>query len=322
MKTIREFTVLPGLILLVLVGTFISTTFLTLSNLILVLRQSAELGFVVVGLLIVMIAGELDISLESTLGLAPMVAAWLMVSVQNGGSGAQIGPIWGIIITLAIGAIIGLINGLLVVKLGLNSFIVTLAMLILLRGITVGISGGTTLTSLPKGYIFVGTYVWLGIPLAVWITGLLFLLAGILLKYHRWGRALYAIGGNREAAKAAGIRVDRVLLTAFIAASSLASIAGILMAGRLFSATADMGHNLIFSALAGAVIGGIELSGGKGRVLGALLGVLLLGTLTNVLILAGVATFWIDAVYGGVIVFALLVGRLARTSIHFPGPRQ
>lgn len=320
-KSLRELTVLPGLVLVILIGSFVSSVFLTVPNLLLVLRQSAELGVVVIGLMLVMVAGKLDVSLESTVGLAPMVAAWLMVGTEGGGLGTELGPVWGILITLAIGALIGLFNGVLVVKLGLDAFIVTLAVLILLRGVTVGISEGTTVTTLPDAYSFAGTADWLGIPVAVWITGTLFVIVGIVLKFHRWGRALYAIGGNPEAARAAGIRVERVLLGAFVVASILASVAGIMLAGRLSSVTASMGQNLIFSALAATVIGGIELSGGKGSLFGALLGFLLLGTLTNVLTLAGIPTFWINAVYGAVIVLALLAGRLGQTLSARPRPR-
>jgi simple sugar transport system permease protein/ribose transport system permease protein len=155
----------------------------------------------------------------------------------------------------------------------------------------------------------VGSARWFGIPAAIWITVVLFAVAGLVLRYTTWGRALYAIGGNADAARAAGIRVDFVLITAFVVASTLAAFAGLMLAGRLASVTSGMGENMIFSALAAAVIGGVQLSGGRGRIVGALMGVLLLGTLTNVLTLAGVPTFWINAVYGAVILLALLVGR-------------
>lgn len=310
-KNLRDLSVLPGLVLVIIVGAFVSTTFLAVPNLTLILRQSAELGIVVIGLTFILITSKMDISLESTVGLAPMAAAWLMVSPAMGGLGTEIGPFWGIVVTLGIGALIGLINGLLVVKAGLDSFIVSLAMLILLRGVTLGISQGRTLSSLPDAYIYLGTAKWLGVPAAIWVTAILFIAAGLVLKYNRWGRALYAIGGNADAARAAGIRVDRVLITAFVAASALAAFAGMVLAGRLYSVTSGMGENLIFSALASAVIGGITLAGGKGRIFGALLGVLLLGVLTNALTLAGVPTFWINAVYGLVILLALFLGRFA-----------
>jgi len=312
-RNLRELSVLPGLLVVVVIGVIVSPAFLSAANLTLILRQSAELGIVVIGLTFILLTGKLDISLESTVGLAPMVAAWLMVPAAVGGLGVEISPFLAIAITLAIGALIGFVNGLLVVKVGLDPFIVTLAMLILLRGLILGISSGKTLAGLPEAFRYIGSARWAGIPAAIWVTGVLFVIAGLVLRYTSWGRALYAIGGNAEAARAAGIRVDAVLIVAFIVASTLASFAGLMLSGRLASVTSGMGENLIFSALAAAVIGGVQLTGGQGRILGALLGVLLLGTLTNVLTLAGVPTFWINAVYGAVILLALLVGRWGGT---------
>ncbi|TAJ46485.1 MAG: ABC transporter permease [Herbiconiux sp.] len=308
-QNVRELSVLPGLAIVIVVGALVSPAFLSAANLTLILRQSAELGIVVIGLTFILLTGKLDISLESTVGLAPMVAAWLVIPAAVGGLGTEIDPLLAILITLVIGAGIGLFNGFMVVKVKLDPFIVTLAMLILLRGITLGISQGKTLAGLPDAFRYIGSARWAGIPAAIWVTAILFVIAGLVLRYTSWGRALYAIGGNADAAKAAGIRVDFVLITAFVAASTLAAFAGLMLAGRLASVTSGMGENMIFSALAAAVIGGVQLTGGQGRIIGALMGVLLLGTLTNVLTLAGVPTFWINAVYGAVILIALLVGR-------------
>lgn len=308
-QNLRELSVLPGLAVVIVVGAFVSPAFLSAANLTLILRQSAELGIVVIGLTLILLTGKLDISLESTVGLAPMVAAWLVIPAAVGGLGTDIDPLVAIALTLVIGAAIGLLNGFLVVKVKLDPFIVTLAMLILLRGITLGISQGKTLAGLPEAFRYIGSARWVGVPAAIWITAILFVVAGLVLRYTTWGRALYAIGGNADAAKAAGIRVDFVLITAFVAASTLAAFAGLMLAGRLASVTSGMGENMIFSALAAAVIGGVQLTGGQGRIIGALMGVLLLGTLTNVLTLAGVPTFWINAVYGAVILIALLIGR-------------
>lgn len=308
-QNVRELSVLPGLAIVIVVGALVSPAFLSAANLTLILRQSAELGIVVIGLTLILLTGKLDISLESTVGLAPMVAAWLVIPAAVGGLGTDIDPLLAILITLVIGAGIGLFNGFMVVKVKLDPFIVTLAMLILLRGITLGISQGKTLAGLPEAFRYIGSARWAGVPAAIWVTAILFVIAGLVLRYTSWGRALYAIGGNADAAKAAGIRVDFVLITAFVAASTLAAFAGLMLAGRLASVTSGMGENMIFSALAAAVIGGVQLTGGQGRIIGALMGVLLLGTLTNVLTLAGVPTFWINAVYGAVILIALLVGR-------------
>ncbi|TMB86800.1 MAG: ABC transporter permease, partial [Chloroflexi bacterium] len=164
--------------------------------------------------------------------------------------------------------------------------IFTLAVLILLTGIQVGIVSGRTIYHLPDAYIYLGSQYLLSIPVSVWVTGVIFLLAALFLRYHRVGRAIYAIGGNTEAARAAGIHVDRIRIGVFIVASILAAL---------------------------AVIGGISLEGGRGRMVGALTGVILLALVQNILILSQIQTFWIDAATGLIILIALGLARLIGT---------
>ena len=130
------------------------------------------------------------------------------------------------------------------------------------------------------------------------------------MRYHRYGRAIYAIGGNVHAARAAGIRVERVSWAVFVIASLLAALAGLLLSGRLGAVTAQQGSNLIFTTFAASVIGGISLNGGKGSLAGALAGVLLLGIVTNILTLSQIASFWIDATFGAIILIAQSLTRL------------
>jgi simple sugar transport system permease protein len=131
------------------------------------------------------------------------------------------------------------------------------------------------------------------------------------LRYHRVGRALYAIGGNAQAARAAGIQVEPILWVVYVVAGVLSAIAGLMLTGRIASVVASQGQNMIFYVFASAVIGGISLNGGRGRLLGALSGVLLLGILQNVLTLSQVPAFWIDSVYGAIILFSLVLARVA-----------
>ena len=141
------------------------------------------------------------------------------------------------------------------------------------------------------------------------MSGLIFLGCGLFLRYHRTGRAIYAIGGNVEAARAAGIRVDRVTIGVFAVAGVLASLAGLMTAGHVDAVTANQGNNLIFTVFAAAVIGGISLDGGRGRILGAFTGVVLLGLVQNILVLSQVSTFWISAADGAIILAALILAR-------------
>jgi simple sugar transport system permease protein len=305
----RDLALLPVLVLAVVVGALSSSTFLTERNILNLLQQSSELAIVVAALSLILIAGKFDLSLESTFGLAPMVAAWLISAKSLGGSGIGLSPILAIIVVLLIGATVGLINAMLVVKLRLNAFIVTLAMLILLRGLTLGITSGSTLYNFPDAFIYLGSADWLGIPVSIIFAVVVYVAMGLFLRYHRVGRSIYAIGGNQEAARAAGIRVDKVMIGIFIVASLLAAIAGLMLTGRIASVTANQGSNLIFSAFAAAVIGGISLDGGRGRLVGALTGVLLLAVISNILTLSQVPSFWIDASYGAIIVISLVITR-------------
>src|SRR5579864_6091161 len=298
---IRELALLPVIVLLLVVGAFVNPAFLTASNFINVAQESAALGAVVVAETLILLTGKFDLSLQSTYGLAPMVGAWLIVSKDGQGLGTDWNPFIGIAIVLLVGLAVGALNGFMVIKLGFNAFIFTLAMLILLAGIQVGIVSGRTIYHLPDAFIYLGSQYLLGVPVSVWVTGAIFLLSALFLRYHRVGRAIYATGGNTEAARAAGIRVDRIRIGVFIVASVLAAIAGLMTSGLDVAVTASQGNGLIFTVFAAAVIGGISLDGGRGTMLGALSGVLLLGVVQNLLTLAQVPSFWIQAIYGAII---------------------
>ncbi|HWA80553.1 MAG TPA: ABC transporter permease, partial [Acetobacteraceae bacterium] len=295
---LTELTLLPAIVLAIVAGSLTSSAFLTTANFSNILQQSSELAVLVIAESIILIAGKFDLSLESVVGLAPMVSAWLIVKdTTMGGSGVGLNPGLAIALLFLVGALVGLMNGFLVVRLQLNAFIVTLAMLILLRGVTLGITDGKTLFELPAAFLYLGTAKWLTIPISVWLAGALYLVFGLFLRYHRVGRALYAIGGNPEAARVAGIQVERITWGAYIVGGVLAALAGLMLTGRIASVVSSQGQNMIFYVFAAAVIGGISLNGGRGRLLGALTGVLLLGILQNVLTLALVPAFWIDAAY-------------------------
>jgi len=311
LSRLRELTLIPAIIVAVIAGSFLSDAFLTRDNILNILQQSSELSVLVIAQSLVLIAGKFDLSLESTVGLAPMVAAWLMLTNTTiGGSGIGLDVFPAILILFAIGALVGFFNGLFVVHLGLNAFIVTLAMLILLRGMTLGITNGKTLFDLPEPFLYLGSAKWAGVPVSIWLAGSLYLVFGLFLRYHRIGRALYAIGGNPSAARVAGIPVERILWGTYVVVGLLAALAGLMLTGRIASVVSSQGQNMIFYVFAAAVIGGISLNGGKGTLFGALTGVLLLGFLQNILTLSRVPAFWIDAAYGAIILAALVLARV------------
>ncbi|TMC54960.1 MAG: ABC transporter permease [Chloroflexi bacterium] len=309
----RELTLVPVIVVMMIAGSLVNPVFFTTSNLINVAEGGAALGMVVVAESLILLTGKFDISLQGTFGLAPLLGAWLIAPKASQGLGTEWNPWLGLLVVLLVGLAVGTFNGFLVIKANFNAFIFTLAMSILLTGLQLGWLGGQTVYNLPEAYIYLGAESWFGVPVAVWITVATFAVAALFLRYHRIGRAMYAIGGNLEAARAAGIQVDRIRIGVFIVASVLAAVGGLMQAGRVTAVTAGQGSNLIFGVFAAAVIGGISLEGGRGRVVGALTGVILLALVTNILTLSNISSTWIDAVDGAIILIALGLAKLIGT---------
>jgi simple sugar transport system permease protein len=311
-SVLREVALLPVLALLIVVGTVVSPAFFTVSNFAGIGQQSSALGVVVVGESLILLIGGMDLSLESTFGLAPMVAAWLIVPIAAYGSGANLNPYLGIVVLLVVGAVIGLVNGLLIVKGRLNGFIVTLGMTIVLAGLQNGIVKAQSLFNLPTAFGYLGAASIGQLPVSLIVAVVIFILTGLFLRYHRAGRAIYAVGGNPAAARAAGIKVERVKIAVYVMGSVLAAIGGLMEAGRVSAVTGQQGYGegIIFSVFAAAVIGGVSLKGGRGNMIGAASGVILLGIVSDILDLAQVSNYWIEAIDGAVILFALFLARV------------
>ncbi|MBP0451597.1 ABC transporter permease [Kitasatospora sp. RG8] len=309
----RDLSLVPVLLVLGVIGFAVSPAFLTSDNLLGVGQQATELSLLVLAEALILIVGRMDLSLESTIGVAPVIAVWLVLPDHGARfNGLGLFPSWTAIpLCLVVGALIGAINGFLILKLRLNGFIVTLGALTLLRGLQVAISQGQSIVTLPDSFTYLGRTSWLGIPAAIWICALLFLAGGSALAWLRHGRALYAIGGNAEAARAAGIRVDRITLTVLILGGLLAAFAGILYTGHYGSISADQGNGWIFQVFAATVIGGVSLNGGRGTLFGALTGVLTLQLVVNVMTLAGVPPLWNQFLNGAIIIVALIISRFA-----------
>ena len=312
MALLREAALLPVLIVLIVVGALVSPVFLTVSNMSGVGQQISSLGVVVVGESLILLVAGMDLSLEGTYGFAPMVAAWLIVPVASYGQGAQLSPYLGILICLFIGAGIGMVNGLLIVKGRLNGFIVTLGMTVLLAGAQLGVVKGQTIPNLPGPFAYLGSAFWGQVPVSLVATVVIFVAVGVFLRYHRTGRAIYAVGGNPAAARAAGIKVSRIRTGVYVAGGVLAALGGLMEAGRVSAVTGTQGYGegIIFQVFAAAVIGGVSLRGGRGNMVGAATGVVLLGLVQNILDLANVSNYWIEAMDGAVILFALILARL------------
>jgi simple sugar transport system permease protein/ribose transport system permease protein len=306
----RDLALVPAIILLLIVGAVVDPVFLSQANITNVLQQQTELSLLVLAEAVILIGGKFDLSLESTIGLAPALALGLVIPVASNGLGPEWPTALAIPLCLLTGVLVGAFNGLLILRFKLSAFIVTLGMLIVLRGLQIGLTGGQNLFDIPPSVLYLGNAVWLGLPASIWICTVLFAAGIVALGFLRHGRAVYAIGGNVDAARAAGIRTDRVIWVVLIVAGLLAALAGLLMTGRLGSVAAAQGQGMIFTVFAAAVIGGVSLDGGKGTLFGALCGVVVLGLINNILTLAGVSAQWIQAIYGGIILIALILARL------------
>lgn len=298
-----EHLIWPIVGLMLVVGAFVPG-FLTSGNLTNLMWAAAPLGCMVVGLYFVMITGRLDLSLESTYALAPVVAVLFMTQWMAG-----LNPVLGILITLLVGAVVGLVNGLLSVTLGVNPFLVTLATLLTIRGVVVYL--------IPEGvYDIPETYTALGgtslgaVPLAVFVLLGLFMVAWLTIRYTVFGRNLMAIGNNEKACRVAGINVQLVCVGAFVVAGVCAAIGGLLSAGRLFSVDASMGNGDILIVFAATTLGGTALSGGKGRVTGLLGAIFVIGGINNLMNLVGVESNLRQIVFGLILLFAILLSSL------------
>jgi len=307
MRRLRDFALVPALLVLIILGALLNDQFLTYSNIISILGASAALAL---GESLILITGKIDLSLESTVGIAPAIGALVVLPTAASGLGLEWPTGVGLALILVVGGFIGWFNGLLVVKFKLNAFIVSLAMLIVLRGLLVGFTKGKTLFEMPNAFFALANTTFAGVPVSAWLAAVAFGLAGFALRYHRLGRALYAIGGNAGAARAAGIRVERVTWSVYVLAGVLASIGGLVQTGYVGALNANQGQNMIFMVMAAAVIGGLSLDGGKGTMFGALTGVLLIGVVNNLLTLAHVSSFWIQAIQGAIILLALGISRV------------
>lgn len=307
-KALREIAaehlIWPIVVLMLIIGSTVPG-FLSSGNIINLIWGAAPLGCMVVGLYFVMMTGRLDLSLESTYALAPTVAVLFITDWLVG-----LPPALGIVITLAVGAFIGLINGLLSITLGVNPFLVTLATLLILRGVVVYLIP-EGVYRLPEEYTALGGERIGGVlPVAILVLLALILAAWVMMRFTTFGRNLVAIGNNEKACRVAGINVPVVCIGAFVAAGACAALGGLLAAGRLFSVDASMGEGDILIVFAAVTLGGTALAGGKGRVTGLLGALIVIGGITNLMNLIGIDATIRQIVFGVVLLLAILLSSM------------
>jgi len=297
---IRRYGILIGLIGLITGFSVLSDRFFTISNMLIVMRQTSIVAFLAVGMSFVILGAGIDLSVGSVLAFSGAVGAGVM---QNGGI------FFGILAGLALGTALGAFNGIVITKLKIPAFIATLAMMAIARGGTLVYTDGRPITGLSSSFAFLGRGYIGNVPFPIVLMLIIFILAYIILKLTRFGRYVYATGGNINAARASGIKVDNVIVSTFAISGFLSGLTGMVLASRLNSAqpTAGMGYEL--DAIAAVVLGGTNLFGGEGELWGTLVGAFIMGILNNGLNMLNVSSFYQQVVKGIVILIAVTVAQ-------------
>jgi ribose transport system permease protein len=294
----REFGTFLVVAVIFITMSFASPYFMTRTNmhaLLLALSIQVVIG---VGMTILLVSGGFDLSVGSVVGLTGIIAGMLIKK-----AGVPVPA--AVIISLLAGAAIGLFHGLMVTKVGLNPFIVTLAGLSLYRGLTLIINDGKQVAQLGDIFNQIGQYKLLGIQMPIWYA-IIFIIAGdILLRRNKYLRQNFFIGGNERAARLLGIQVDKVKISNYILTSVIAAFAGIVWAARMGSATVYAGTGLELRVITAVIIGGASLSGGEGSILGAFFGSLIMVLIINILTLIGIKIYWQNFLIGAILLFAV-----------------
>ena len=312
---LSRFQSLFALALLVIALSLASDRFLSVDNSMNVLRQISVNLCLSIGMTMIILSGGIDLSVGSMLALSGAVAAGLLkygLRLAPLGIAVQFTALGAIVTGIGVGLTLGAFNGLAITRFRLPPFVATLGMLSIARGLTMLWTGGNPVTGLGSWFGFIGTGYGFGVPMPVWISAALVGVFIVVTRRTRFGRHLYAVGGNERAARLSGVNVNRVKLWAYTLGGGLAGIAGLIQTARLDSATPNAGISYELDSIAAVVIGGTSLSGGRGSILGTVLGCLIIGVLNNGLVLLEVSPFWQQVIKGGVILAAVAIDRGSR----------
>lgn len=299
MELKKEMLTFLGFVLLCVIMTFASSQFLEYDNLINIVRQVSINGILAVGMTFVILTSGIDLSVGSVLAISSTVVAGAML---NNGLPATVAVLLGILV----GAVCGLINGTLVAYAKMPAIIVTLAMMEIPRGLALLYTGGYPLSGLPSGFSFLGRgYLFNVIPMPVVIMFIIYIIAYVMLNHLPMGRYIYAIGGNEEAVRLSGVKVKKYKILAYLTSGITAGITGVVLTSRLMSGQPMAGSGFELDAIAAVVLGGTDIAGGRGNILGTFLGVLIMGVLSNGLNLMGVSPYVQRVLKGLIILLAI-----------------
>lgn len=301
---VRDAGTLIGLLIIIVTFSFLSPVFLTLPNLLNVLQQSSINALIALGMTLVIISGGIDLSVGPTAAMSAVFGASLLVA------GVPV-PL-AILMTLGVGAMCGLFSGTLIAWAGLQPFIVTLGGLSLFRAIALIFTGGNPVFGIPASFRDIINSSLFGIPTPIIIVAIIAVVLWTVMNKTPLGEYILAIGGNEEAARVAGVPVRRTKITVYVISGVLASLASLILIGRLGAAEPTIGTLWELDAIAAAAIGGASLMGGKGSIFGTLIGVIILGALRNGLTLLNIQAFYQLLATGLIIIIAMLIDRATR----------
>ncbi len=299
----REFTLFIIIIAIFIIMSFASPYFFTKTNIHAIFLSLSVTAILAIGMTNLFISGGFDMSAGSVVGFTGLMCALL---IKNFG----IPIILAIVITLVIGALIGLFNGLMIAKVGISPFIVTLAGLSLFRGLTYIVNSGQQVVQIGSKFNSIGQSVFLGIQLPIYYALIFVIIGDILLRKNRFFRQNYFIGGNEKAAKLLGIQVDKVKIINYILMSTICAIGGIVMTSRMGAAMVYAGTGLELNVITAVIIGGASLSGGEGSAIGAFLGSLIMVLIISVLSLLNVSIYWQTFITGVILLLAVTLDTL------------
>lgn len=295
----REFSLVAVLIVMALIMGLSTNYFFKFANLNSILLGLTVEGIIVIGMVILLIAGGLDLSVGSTMCMTGVVVG---LCLQGG-----IPIVLSIIVALAVAVSIGLINGLLIAKLNLNPFITTLGMSIAIRGLLLIISDGKSVLNLPETFNIIGRGKLFGIQYPVYVMIVLIIIMDYILRRNRYFRQSYYVGGNEKAARLNGINVERVKIINYVLSALCAGVVGIMLTARFGSASVTVGQNTALIVITASIIGGASLNGGKGTIAGAFLGALFLQVLSSSLNLLGVDINYQSFITGLILIIAIIM---------------
>ena len=308
-----------ALIAIVVVFSFLSPNYFNVGNFLIMASQVAIFGFMAVGMLLVILNGGIDLSVGSTLGLSGVVAGFLMQGVQLNALGVILyPPVWAVVVlTCALGAFVGAVNGVLIAYLKVPAFVATLGVLYCARGVALLMTNGLTYNNLSgkpelgnTGFDWLGFNRLFGVPIGVLVLAVLAVVCLLVLTRTSFGRWLYGSGGNERAAELSGVPVKRVKITVYVLSGICAAIAGLVLSSQLTSAGPTAGTTYELTAIAAVVIGGAALTGGRGTIQGTMLGAFVIGFLSDGLVIVGVSAYWQTVFTGAVIVLAVLLNSI------------